>query len=93
MLFRRHGLDDADQQREGDAADRAAGDIADPAFDHLPGKRAHELADNAAADPARDCVAQCAERILLGRGARRAAADRARHELNDKSCEIHLISG
>ena len=54
-----------------------------PAFDHLPGKRADELADDAAADRARDGIAQCTERILLGCRARRAAADRARHELNE----------
>src|SRR6185437_17083525 len=67
-----------------------AGDIAHPAFDHLPGKGADQLAENAAADRAGNGVSQGAERILLGCGARRAAADRARYELNDKSREIHV---
>jgi hypothetical protein len=86
-LFGRHGLDDADQQREDDAADCAAGDIAHPAFDHLAGKGADQLAENAAADRTGNGVAQGAERILLGCGARRAAADRARYELSDRSRE------
>src|SRR6185312_1666587 len=66
-LFRRHVLDDADEQREHHSADGAAGNIADPALDHLAGKCADELADDATADRAGDRVAKGAERILLGR--------------------------
>src|SRR5262249_1001943 len=39
-----------------------------------------------------DRVAQRAERILLGCGPRRATAKCARHDLNEKACEIHVSS-
>ena len=90
-LLRCHVPSHADQEREDHAADRAATNIADPAFDGLADERADQLADNAAADRARDCVAQRSERILIGRGASRAAANCARHDLHKKTCEIHLL--
>ena len=72
VLFRRHALDDADEQREDDAADGASRNIADPALDGLPGHRANQLSDNAAADRAGDRITECPQRILLGSRPRRA---------------------
>jgi len=90
LRFLRVVPDEADQECEDHAADRAAADVPDPALDRLSRDRADELADDAAADRARDRVAQCADRIVLGRGACRAAADRARNDLNEKTGEIHF---
>ena len=92
LRFVRVVPDEADQEREDHAADRAAADVPNPPLDRLSRDRADELADDAAADRARDRVAQCADRIVLGRGACRAAADRARDDLNEKTGEIHFVS-
>src|SRR5262249_3746070 len=88
-LFRRHVLDDADQEREDDAADDAAADIADPALNRLSGERANDLAEDTAADRTGDRVAERSQRVLLGRRASRAAADRPRDNLNKETGEIH----
>jgi hypothetical protein len=87
-LFRRHVPDDADQDHQDHTADGAAGDIADPALDGLPDERADQLPDDAAADGAGDGVAERAERVLLGRGAGGATANRAGDDLND---EMRLV--
>src|SRR6185437_15836375 len=92
LRFLRVVPDEADQECEDHAADRAAADVPDPALDRLSRDRADELADDAAADCARNRVAQCADRIVLGRGACRAAADRARNDLNEKTGEIHFCT-
>src|SRR5215469_15786697 len=84
--------EEADEDREDHAADRAAGDISDPALDRLSHHRADELTDDAAADRACNRVAERAERIVLGRGACGATAYRARNDLNEKTGEIHVHS-
>ena len=54
--------------------------MSDPAFSTICREGTDQLAKNAAADRASDGVAQCAERILLGHGARRVRRTRQRAE-------------
>ena len=54
LRFLRVVPDEADQECEDHAADRAAADVPDPALDRLSRDRADELADDAAADRARN---------------------------------------
>jgi hypothetical protein len=63
LRFLRVVSDEADQEREDHAADRAAADVPNPPLHRLSRDRPDELADDAATDRARDRVAQCADRI------------------------------
>jgi hypothetical protein len=81
-LFLRHIPDEADQEREDYATDRATANIANPSFNGLADESSYQRAQDATANGASNRIAQCPEGILLGNASSRAAANSARHDLH-----------